>query len=408
MPAFTFEARNGAGNRQQGTQDAPSAADVVHALRQRGWLVLSVKPASDASGNAISWGELLNPLAWLPPRSLDVEWSLQQLAVMLRSGLTLLASLKIIAEYANRPKMRKAWEGVAERIQQGSSLADAMGEHRCFNFMVLQMIRVGELTGTLDQVVSRAADTLERRRLLRSQVLTALTYPAIVLVAAIGVSIFMMVSVIPKLRIFLTALGRKLPPITQALMDVSDFFQIYGPYMLIGIFALTILVTALYLWPPGRLRIDRYLLRAPILGNMLRLGATVQFAHGLSVMLQSGITLVEGLQTVEKMHGNRYLGGLVAEARAAILRGSSLAAPLAAPKAFMPMLGRMVAVGESAGTLQEVLMEVARFHESQLQATIRRFSVLIEPVIVVVVGSIVGFVYIAFFVAMFAVAGGAK
>ncbi len=407
MPVFTFEARNGAGQRQEGTQDAPSAADLVNSLRQRGWLVLSVQPASD-SIQAISWGDMLNPLAWLPPRSLDVEWSLQQMSVMLRSGLTLLATLKTIAEYAQRPAMRKVWNNVADRIQQGSTLADAMADHRCFSFMVLQMIRVGELTGTLDQVVYRAAETMERRRLLRTQVFTALTYPAIVLVAAIGVSIFMIVGVIPKLRVFLEALGRKLPPMTQNLLDLSAFFRSYGIHILIGIFTLTIFLIALYLWPPGRLKIDRFLLWVPILGSMLRLGATVQFAHGLSVMLQSGITLVEGLQTVEKMHGNRFLAGLVAEAREAILRGSSLAAPLAVPRAFMPMLSRMVAVGESAGTLQEVLMEVARFHESQLQSTIRRFSTLIEPAIVVVVGGIVGYVYIAFFVAMFSVAGGAR
>jgi type IV pilus assembly protein PilC len=408
MPVFTFEARSGSGQRQKGTQDAPSAADVVHTLRQRGLLVLSVQPVADSSAKTFRWGQALNPLALLPPRSLDVEWSLQQMSVMLRSGLTLLESLKTIAEYAQRPAMRKVWETVAERIQQGAGLSDAMADHRCFSYMVLQMIRVGELTGTLDQVVFRAADTMERRRLLRTQVLTALTYPSIVFVSAIGVAIFMIVGVIPKLRVLLDALGRKLPAITQSLLDVSAFFETYGIHILIGIFALTVLVIALYLWPPARLKIDRFLLVTPILGSMLRLGATVQFAHGLSVMLQSGITLVEGLQTVQRMHGNRFLAGLVAEARESILRGSSLAVPLAMPRAFMPMLSRMVAVGESAGTLQEVLMEVARFHETQLQGTIRRFAVLIEPVIVVVVGGIVGYVYIAFFVAMFAVAGGAK
>src|ERR1051325_9735461 len=270
MPAFTFEARNGAGQRQQGTQDAPSAAEVCHTLRQRGWLLLSVKPASDAAADAANWtviftwllgrdgqpaawGERLSPLAWIGPRSIDVEFSLQQMSVMLRSGLTLLAALKTIAEYARVRSMRKVWEDVAERIQQGSNLADAMEKHRCFSYMVLQMIRVGELTGTLDQVVARAAETLERRRLLKTQVLTALTYPAIVLVTAIGVSIFMIVSVIPKLRVFLEALGRKLPPITQSLLDVSAFFQTHGINILIGIFALTVVVTALYLWPPGRL-----------------------------------------------------------------------------------------------------------------------------------------------------------
>ena len=408
MPAFKFSVRNSAGQRQQGTQDAASAADLVASLRQRGWLVLSVQPTGDSSAGNTNWGEVLNPLSYIPPRSIDVELSLQQLAVMLRSGLTLLSSLKTIAEYARIPKMRKIWEKVAERIQQGANLSDAMAEHRCFTFMVLQMVRVGELTGTLDQVVLRAAETMERRRNLRTQVFTALTYPAIVMIAAIGVSVFMVLGVIPKLRVFLEALGRRLPPMTQSLLDISAFVQTYGIQILIGIFSLTIVAIVLYLWPPARMKIDQYLLWMPIVGSMFRLGATVQFSHGLGVMLQSGITLVEGLQTVQKMQGNRYLAGLVGDAREAILRGSSLTVPLAAPRAFMPMLSRMVAVGESSGTLQEVLMEVARFHELQLQSTIRRFSVLIEPAIVFVVGGIVGYVYIAFFIAMFSVAGGAR
>jgi type IV pilus assembly protein PilC len=192
------------------------------------------------------------------------------------------------------------------------------------------------------------------------------------------------------------------------LLDVSDFVQAYGPQILIGLLALTAAFTAVYLWPPGRLVVDRIALRTPLLGFLLRLSATVQFSHGLALLLRSGITLVEALRTVEVLHRNRWAAGRVAEARAAVLRGGSLAEPLATPGVFMPMLARMTAVGESAGTLDEVLTEVARFHENQLQGTIKLFSTIIEPVVIVVVGGIVGFVYIAFFVAMFAAAGGAK
>ena len=134
----------------------------------------------------------------------------------------------------------------------------------------------------------------------------------------------------------------------------------------------------------------------------------MQFAHGLAILLRSGITLVEGLRTVELLHRNRWAAVTVAAARNAVLRGGNLAVPLAAPGVFMPMLPCMVAVGESAGTLDEVLEEVARFHENWLQTTIKLLSAIIEPVVIVVVGSIVGFVYIAFFVALFAVAGGPK
>lgn len=407
MPVFSFEARNGAGQPQRGAQEAPSANALVNTLRQRGWLVLKVRPA-DLEATGPDWGTYLNPFAWLRPRSLDVEHSLHQLAVMLRSGLTLLTGLRTVAEYANRRSMALVWNQVADRIQRGASLADAMAEHRCFGFMVLQLTRVGELTGSLDEVLSRAAEALERRRALRSHILTVLTYPTIVLLAAIGVTTFMIVGVIPKLRVFLDALGRKLPAMTQSLLDVSAFATEQGPRIVGGLVLVVLVVVVLYWWPPGRLALDRYLLRAPILGKMLRLGATVQFSHGLSVLLQSGITLVEGLQTVGRMQNNRFLAERVNEAREAVLKGSSLAQPLAAPGAFLPLLSRMVAVGESAGSLEETLMEVAKFHESQLQRAIRRISTLIEPLIVVVVGGIVGFVYIAFFVGMFSVAGGPR
>jgi len=406
MPLFSYDARNGAGQPQRGTLEAASAAALVNSLRARGWLVLNVRSADSTTGTDLL--TLLNPFAWLPPRLVDIELSLQQIAVMVRSGLTLLSSLRTVAEQAPRASMRRVWADVAERIQQGSSLADAMTAHRCFSHTVLQLVRVGEQTGTLDQVLSRAAEALERRRLLRTRVLSALMYPAIVLAAAIGVASFMVLSVVPKLRRFLAALGRRLPAMTQMLVDISDFAERYLPAIGIGLLGLTGAMILVYRWPPGRLFVDRWLLRLPVVGQLLRLGATVQFAHGLGVLLRSGVTLVEGLRTVEQMHRNQYLAGRVAEARQTVLGGGSLAAPLAERGAYMPMLSRMVAVGESAGTLDEVLEEVARFHDNQLQNAIRQFSAIVEPVIIVVVGSIVGFVYIAFFVALSSAAGGFK
>ncbi|HYV38784.1 MAG TPA: type II secretion system F family protein [Gemmataceae bacterium] len=400
MPVFSYVGRDAAGRPQRGTQEAPTAAAVVSSLRQRGWLVLDVRSQS-SGGSARGKAFLL-----LQPRSLSIEISFLQLAVMLRSGLTLLAALKTLAEQNTSRSMAYVWDDVATRIQQGSSLGDAMAAHRCFGHIVVQLIRVGEQTGTLEQVIGRAADTLERRRLLFTQIATALTYPAIVLAAAIAVTAYMVVGLIPKLRVFLNALGRRLPPMTQSLLDISEFATTYGAQIGIGLLVLTVALIALYLWPPSRMIIDRMLLRVPLVGSsILRTAATVQFAHGLGVMLESGITLVEGLRTVQGMHRNRYVAAHVAKTREAVLKGSGLAEPLADGNVFMPMLPRMVAVGEAAGTLDDVLAEVAKFHELQLQITIRRFSTLIEPAIVVVVGTIVGYVYIAFFMAMFAAAG---
>jgi type II secretory pathway component PulF len=326
---------------------------------------------------------------------------------MLRSGLTLLNALTTVAEQADRAAMRRIWTDVGSRIQEGASLADAMGRHPRFAPLVVQLVRVGEQTGHLEPVFVRAADALEHRRHLRTSLLTALAYPTVVVLAAIGVAGFMTFFVIPKLERFLSTIGRRLPTITQWLLEVSRFTQAYALYALLGLAVLVAVVIALYFWPPGRLWIDRLILRVPLVGKMLRLAGTVAFANGLSALLRSGITVLEGLRTIERLLSNRYLGTQVAGAREAVLHGGNLADPLGRPHGFMPLLSRMVAVGESAGTLDEVLDETARFYEAQLRSTIRQFSVIVEPIIIIVVGGIVGFVYIAFFMALFA-AGGAR
>ena len=385
---------------------AASYAAAVHEIRGRGWLLLDVRNDLPAVPRT-SVLAVIRPRNWLPPRGVDIEFSLRQMAIMLRSGLTLLNTLNTVAEFASRASMGRIWYDVAARIQEGASLADAMAHHPRFSQMVLQLVRVGEQTGHLEPVLLRAADRMEHARRLRGSVLTALAYPTLVLVAAIGITAFMVFNVIPKLEKFLAAIGRKLPAMTQSLLDITRFIQTYLPYVAIGLTVTAVGLTALYLWPPGRLMIDRLLLRLPLLGGLLRLAGTVTFASGMAALLRSGITLLEGLRTAERLQSNHYLARQVAEARDGVMHGGTLAEPLARERAFMPMLSRMIAVGESAGTLDEVLEEVAKFYESQLQAAIRTLAAIIEPVIIIVVGGIVGFVYISFFMALFA-AGGAR
>jgi type IV pilus assembly protein PilC len=406
MPVFTFDARSAAGRPQSGREEAISAAALAGNLKARGYMVISVR-SDESSARGFS----LNPVHWLPPRSMDIEVGLQQVAVMLRSGLTLLTALRTAAEHARqRRRVATLWDSLADHIQGGGSLADAMEASPRFPHLAVQLARVGEQTGTLDSVLARAAEAMERKRLLLTQLGTALFYPTVVLMAAFGVAGFMVFYLIPRLQVFLSALGRKLPPLTQLLVDIATFFQTYGQPVGIGVVVLTGAMIAIYLWPPGRMFFDRLALRLPIIGYLLRLAATAQFAHALGILLNSGVTLVEGLRTVGDLFRNQFLAGIVKQSRETVLGGGTLATPLLTPGGFMPMLSRMAGVGEASGTLDELLAEVARFHESQLQGAIRRFSVIIEPVIIVVVGGIVGFVYIAFFMALFSVAssGGAR
>lgn len=396
MPTFSYTARDRSGTLTRGLHEGPGAGSVADELRQRGLLVLEVQPAQ---AERIAGGIL-------PPRSVDVEVGLKQLAVMLRSGLTLLQALDVLPRQAARPRMGRVWRQVSERIQAGSSFADSLAQHRCFSPLVVQLVRVGEQTGNLERVLVRAAEALGRRRQLKTSVLSAFLYPTIVLLMTLGVSAFLVVSVLPKIRIFLQGLGRELPPLTQALLGISDLLTRYAVPGTIVILAAAAGLVATYMYPPGRLVLDRLLLYIPLAGRVARLSATVQLSRSLSHLLGSGITLLEALGTVERLLGNRFLGELLARAREKLLQGAAFSEQLQDRRAFMPMLPAMVAVGETSGTLDEVLVDVAEFHEEELENLVKRLSILVEPAVIVLVGGIVGFVYLAVFMALYAGQGG--
>lgn len=405
MPNFAYTARDTTGRTHRGTVDSDSADGAVRGLRQRGWMIIDVRRSTNADNSVWSSLTAWDPMSLLPVRSVDVEISLQQIATMLRGGLTLLAALQTVAKQAERPAMRQVWIDVTTSVQEGASLAEALRKHSCFEPIVVQLVRVGEQTGHLDDVLRQAAQSLESSRKLTGSVMAALAYPTLVVVAAIGVTVYMLAFLIPKLKVFLAALGKKLPPMTQFLVDLSTFMQIHGVSILAtAALAIGALVAA-YFWPPGRMTIDYLLLRIPVIGHLLQLSGTVVFARGMKILLTSGITLIESLATVEGLISNRFLAARVASARETVLRGGSFTEGMSEGFGFPPLVPAMLSVGESAGTLDIVSDEIARFHDEQLQSTLQQLSAILEPAITVVIGGIVGFVYIAFFMALFAASG---
>jgi len=325
---------------------------------------------------------------------------------MLRSGVPLLSALRTCSQQSARYSMARVWSQVADRVQTGASFSEALKEHRCFPEIVVAMTSVGEQTGVLEDVMLRTAEAMERRRHLKTMVLTALMYPSIVLLMSIALVAYMMVSLIPKLTKMLTSFGKRMPPITKALIDTSAFVQAHFVEGVVAAFAFVIIFMIVYSWPPARVVIDRVLLRIPLFGNVFRLSATAAFSRNLGVLIASGVRVTDGLRVVQPLLRNQYVVRHVARARDQVLQGSTLAEPLGSSRIFYPMLANMVAVGETSGTLDEALGHVATFHELRLEAVIRRLSALIEPAIVVVVGGIVGFIYLAFFMALYGFAGG--
>ncbi|MEM8884615.1 MAG: type II secretion system F family protein [Planctomycetota bacterium] len=402
MPSFAYSIRTASGQTEAGVLDAASAAAASATLREGGNLLLGLEQTTRSVSPQES-RSLISQIPFVRPRMATLEVTLRQISVMLKSGLTLLESLRTAAAQTTR-LMRATLIDLAERVQEGRSLTQALERHPWTGRMVRQLVEVGEQTGTLDLVLERAADALEKRRLIIGQAIAALMYPTIVFLAAIGVTVFMLVYAVPRLTVYLEALGRPLPPMTQFLVDASNVLLTAWPTIVGSIVMGLILFTIAYLSAPGRLFIDSVLLRIPIVGYILRTSATAMFARSFSLLLASGVTIIEALRTCQDLFRNRRLTVMIASAREKVIAGAPLAPGLSTRNAFTPMLSSMVAIGERSGNLDETLLACARFHEQRLASLIRTLSSLVEIAVIIIVGGIVGYVYIAFMLALYGAA----
>jgi type IV pilus assembly protein PilC len=282
-----------------------------------------------------------------------------------------------------------------------AALEDDVGT---FGEITVRLAEVGEKTGELENTMRRAADQLENARDLRTAVVNALVYPALALITTFAVTAYLVGVVIPKLGEFLVESGGELPAITQFLLDISGWFRLYSLDVLVWTVAAAALWWAVRLTEKGREFEDALILRVPLAGKVLKVAGTAIFARSVQIMTESGLTLLDTLDTSARIVTNRRLRRRVETCRAAIVAGSSLSDSLAEAREFMPMLRHMAAVGEVSGSLPNAFRETARYHELVLAITIKRLGIFIEPVMILITGTIVGFVYIAFFMALFAIA----
>jgi len=400
MANFSFSARDAVGQPQLGTLEAPSASAVAGILRERGWFVLKIEEAEAE----VSVASNATMVALNRPRGISVELALRQLAVMLKAGISLLSAMETIAEQSTSRPIRRIFGELIEHVQEGGTLSEAMSQHAAFPEFIISLVKVGEQTGIQESVLVRGADMMRTRRETLRDVMTAVSYPAIVLCLAGAVTVYIVTALVPKLTTMLQSFGKPLPPMTQSLVTITDFFKVYGPSMAVVAGASLVAFIVTYSSPLGRLAIDRVFLQLPVFGRILRLSGTMTFAQSMGALIRSGVTVVEALVTVQQMHGNKYLARCVQNARESTLRGNELAESLRVPFTYMPLLATMTAVGEQSGNLDEVMEEVAEFHQSQLKALIKSLSAWVTPALIMSVGTVVGYVYIAFFVGIFAVA----
>lgn len=405
MSNYSYIARDRSGRVARGELFADSASGLKSLLHAQGMRLVSLEALPESTSSLLS---SIRPSRWMPARSRDVEFALRQLAIMLRSGLNLLSAIKSLQSQTDSVSFAAILENIHRRIARGDTFAKSLEEQPVFPQVVVHLVSVGEKTGNLEQVLEQSAKYMTQRRTALTEVRVALTYPAIVAFAAVVIAGYLTFAVIPELQKFLSAMGRKLPRMTQSLVDFAQWFQIHGGTVCVMSVAALIGFVCVTKWPPGRLWIDRWLLRIPIVGTVLRLSGTATLANSLSVMLNSGVKLVEAIDIARRLQTNRFLAGLLTDASTSIIRGKPLAPTLSDRQGFSPVLSSMVAIAEQTGHLDATLDEVAKFCDTELKSKIKRMSQLVEPAVIVIAGGIVGYVYIAFFMALMSAGGNFK
>jgi len=406
MPLYSYNALSSAGNEQKGSLQAANESMAAQDLRAQGLRVLDIR---ERKGQGGFLGQA-NFADWLASqRSVGTEsliFYFRQMAFMLRAGLPVAQALELAAGQITSSRLNLALRVMLKDIEGGQSLSVTMKKHRdVFSNMIINLIVAGENTGELDVIMERLASHLEKRSALKKQMITALIYPVIVVLVAIGVAIFMVVSIIPKFATFLQGQGKTLPASTQALIDISAGIRENGLQLIIGAIATLIAIWLFYRTPQGRLWMDQLLLRIPVMGKLMINGSMAQLNWAMSILLSSGVSIFDGLKISADLMPNRVYADKLKQAASKVFAGHDLSSSIRHP--MLPALvTQMIAVGERTGTLDNILQELGSYYEKLLETGIKRLTALIEPTMILLIGGMVGFVYYAFFQALFALAGG--
>jgi type IV pilus assembly protein PilC len=399
MTIFQYAALDAQGIEQSGSIEADNPRAAAQSLRGKGLYVVTL--SDQAAQPARADRDVLAQLReLLPVGAVTLVFFFQQMALMLRSGLTLLEALDTAETLARSGRLAAAIKRVNRAVRGGERLSEAMArEPRVFPVMAVQLVKSAEASGELDQALERIAQDLDRKADIKRNLLTALMYPAIVVLAAVGVSGFLITSVIPKMARFLEGKGRGLPSATRNLLDLSHFVEQWGWLIVVVAVVLIVLLAIAYSRPKGRLAIDHVLLKPPVVGHTLRTAAITQLSWSLASLLKSGVTLLESLKVTAGLISNKAIAAVVDEAQARILAGRDLSSSLDSP--LLPKLvAQMAAIGERSGTLDTVMAELGLYHQRELALQIKRMTAMIEPVLTLLIGGMVGYVYYAFFQAM--------
>ena len=393
MAKFVYSARPATGGDiQTGEMEVKTKDEVLAYLHKQKMIPVSVRQKE--AGITIQFGTGIS--------TRDIVIFTRQFATMINSGLPLVQSLDILAEQSENQHLRKVIQDVLYDVESGNTLADAMGRHpKVFTDLYVNMVAAGEAGGILDTILLRLATFLEKNDALVRKIKGAMIYPGVIFTVAALAVVILLIFVIPTFQNMFESAGIPLPFMTQLVINMSAFLQAFWWACGIAIIALVFIIRQVYATDGGQLFIDRILLNLPILGDLQRKAAVARFTRTLGTLVSSGVSILEGLEITAKTAGNRVIHDAVMGSRASIAGGETIAGPLKESGVFPPMVVQMINVGEQTGGLDEMLTKIADFYDEEVDAAVEALLAAMEPIMIVVLGVIVGGMIVAMYLPIF-------
>ena len=397
VATFHYKARDSAGRAREGTLEGADQQVVLARLRESGLTPVSVEEQKTTGLKR----EITLPGRGGKVKLKDLAVFSRQFSTMIASGLTLLRSLNILAEQSENPKLSEILGKVAASVESGKSLSEALSEHEEFPKLYVAMVRAGETAGTLDLVLLRIADTMEKDVALRRKVKSTLTYPAVVVILAVVLTTVMLLFIVPTFVGMFESLGGALPLPTRVLLLMSTIVRkLWFVLFFVPIAAWQGYKKARKV-PRVRARLDAVKLKAPVFGALFHKLALARFTRNLGTLLHAGVPILLALEITSDTIDTAVISRAVADVRGAVRQGESVAKPLAQHPIFPPMVVQMVGVGEETGALDEMLRRIADFYDLEVEAATESLTAALEPLMIAVLGGIVGAMVISLYMPMF-------